>query len=41
VVVEIGDQTPDLELTRTDGSPVHLSAFRGETMALIFMRHLG
>jgi peroxiredoxin len=39
--VKIGDVTPDLELVHTDGSPVRLSAFRGEAMVLVFMRHLG
>ncbi len=32
---------PDLVFATTDGDDVRLSAFRGEAMVLVFMRHLG
>jgi peroxiredoxin len=40
-MLEIGDELPDLPLLATDGSPMRLSAYHGEAMVLIFMRHLG
>lgn len=39
--VHIGAPIPDLVLAATDGLEVRLSAFRGEAMVLVFMRHLG
>ena len=40
-MTRIGGPVPDLTFVDTDGRQVHLSAFRGEATALIFMRHLG
>jgi peroxiredoxin len=40
-VLQIGDELPDLPLLATDGSPMRLSAYRGEAMVLVFLRHLG
>jgi peroxiredoxin len=35
-----GDPLPDLPLLDATGAPVSLSAFRGEHVLLVFLRHL-
>ncbi len=40
-MLTVGDSLPDLPLLATDGTPASLSAYRGEAMVLVFLRHLG
>ncbi len=38
--MEIGDQVDDVTLIGDDGRPWTLSTFRGQTVLLVFHRHL-
>ncbi|MEN9206268.1 MAG: redoxin domain-containing protein [Thermostichales cyanobacterium DRC_bins_46] len=37
--LKVGDQAPDFTLPSSDGSPVSLSQFRGQTVVLYFYPH--
>ncbi len=38
--MQAGDQVPDCEFTRLDGTKVHLAELGAEPLLLIFLRHL-
>ena len=39
--LKTGDRAPDFKLTNLEGQIVALSDYRGQTVLLIFLRHLG
>jgi peroxiredoxin len=39
-MIQIGDQVPDLDFQRPDGSACRLSDYQGRKLLLIFLRHL-
>ncbi len=39
-MMQIGDQLPDIEFQRPDGTTCRLSEFQGKKLLLIFLRHL-